>query len=186
MVEERPGCINFFWWRYSVSCRKSKRVATILPHVHTSSYSALFILHTSRGEHPCGSLSYLLSIMQVDMVEIFKIYSFYDERKGALLFRVFKTWVAASFDVRTVEVATFCYPAGSPHKKIQLMKMGLGGEHPSHPASQLNEKLDTPRFQMQADPKGQSSKDSLMIFFTSHLKHRQLQLLKLGQPQHQI
>jgi hypothetical protein len=77
------------------------------------------------------------------------------------VFRVFKIWVAASFDVRTVEVATFCYP-GSPHKTTPLVKIGLG-EHPSCPASQLIEELGTPIFQMQTDPEGQSSKDSLIL-----------------------
>jgi hypothetical protein len=67
------------------------------------------------------------------------------------VFRVFKIWVAVSFDVRTVEVAAFCYP-GSPHKRTPLVKIGLG-EHPSHPAaSQLKEKLGPPIFRMQIDP----------------------------------
>jgi hypothetical protein len=60
-----------------------------------------------------------------------------------------------------VKVTTFCYP-GSPHKKIQLFKIGLG-EHLSRPASQLKEKLDPPTFQMQTDPEGQSNKDSLLV-----------------------
>jgi hypothetical protein len=45
-----------------------------------------------------GSLSYLLSIREVDLLVIFKICGFYNEKRGAFLFRVFETWVAASFD----------------------------------------------------------------------------------------
>jgi hypothetical protein len=113
--------------------------------------------------HTCGSLSYLLSIREADILEIFKICGFYNERRGAFLFRVFETWVAASFDTRTVEVTTYCFPE-SPLKKMPLIKIGVG-EHPHRPAAQLNEKLDPPRFRMQTDPKGQSSKDSLMLLF---------------------
>jgi hypothetical protein len=80
------------------------------------------------------------------MVDIFKICGFYNKKKGAFLFRVFEIWVAESFDVGTL--TTFCYP-GSPHKKIPLIKIG-----PSHPASQLKEKLDPPTFRLQTDPKG--------------------------------
>jgi hypothetical protein len=56
------------------------------------------------------SLSYLLSIREVDLLEIFKIFGFYNEKRGAFLFWVFETWVAASFDTRTVEVTTYCFP----------------------------------------------------------------------------
>jgi hypothetical protein len=108
-------------------------------------------------------LSYLLSIREVDLLEIFKICGFYNEKRGAFLFRVFETWVAASFDTRTVEVTTYCFPE-SPNKKIPLIKIGVG-EHPCRPTAQLKEKLDPPRFRMQTDPKGQSSKDSLMLLF---------------------
>jgi hypothetical protein len=62
-----------------------------------------------------SSLSYLLSTREVDILEIFKICGFYNEKRGAFLFRVFETWVAASFDTRTVEVTTYCFPE-SPHK----------------------------------------------------------------------
>jgi hypothetical protein len=98
-----------------------------------------------------GSLSYLLSIRGVDILEIFKICGFYNEKRGAFLFRVFETWVAASFDTRTMQVTTYCFPE-SPHTKILLIKIGVG-EHHCRPKAQLKEKLD------------QSSKDSLMLLF---------------------
>jgi hypothetical protein len=110
-----------------------------------------------------GSLSYLLSIREVDLLEIFKICGFYNEKRGAFLFRVFETWVSASFDTRTVKVTTSCFPE-PPHKKTPLIKIGVG-EHPCRPKAQLKEKLDPPRFRMQTDPKGQLSKDNLMLLF---------------------
>jgi hypothetical protein len=85
----------------------------------------------------------MLSIREVDLLEIFKICGFYNEKRGAFLFRDFETWVAASFDKRTVEVTTYCFPE-SPHKKIPLIKIGVG-EHPCRPKAQLK-KLDPPRF----------------------------------------
>jgi hypothetical protein len=60
-------------------------------------------------------------------------------------------------------VTTYCFPE-SPHKRIPLIKIGVG-EHPCRPKAQLKEKLDPPRFRMQTDPKGQSSKDSLRLLF---------------------
>jgi hypothetical protein len=112
-----------------------------------------------------GCLSYLLSIREVDLVEILKICGFYQVKKGVFQFqfRVFETWVAATFERKTVEVTTYCYP-DARNKKIPLIKIGLG-DHPNRPASQLKEKLEPPRFRMQTDPDGQSSKDSLMLLF---------------------
>jgi hypothetical protein len=83
-----------------------------------------------------GSFSYLLSIREIDILEIFKICSFYDEIRGAFMFPVFETWVAASFDTRTVEVTTYWCPE-LPPKKIPLIKIGVG-EHPCPPNSERN------------------------------------------------
>jgi hypothetical protein len=59
-----------------------------------------------------GCLSYLLSIREVDLVEILKICGFYQARKGVLQFqfRLFEMWVAGTFERKTVEVTTYCYP----------------------------------------------------------------------------
>jgi hypothetical protein len=62
-----------------------------------------------------------------------------------------------------VEVTTYCFPE-LPHKKIPLVKIGVG-EHPCRSKAQLKEKVDPPRFRMQTDQKGQLSKDSLMLLF---------------------
>jgi hypothetical protein len=45
---ERPGPINFVLWRYSVFLIKFKIVvATMLPQVHTSSHSTLFLSYSA-------------------------------------------------------------------------------------------------------------------------------------------
>jgi hypothetical protein len=91
-----------------------------------------------------------------DLVEIFKICGFYNSKRSALLATVFKDWVAASFDLGTVEVTTF--------KKRTLIKIGCG-ESPKRPASQLAEGLTPPRFRMRSTTVGKSSMDSLMLLF---------------------
>jgi hypothetical protein len=95
-----------------------------------------------------GSLSYLLSIREVDILEIFKICGFYNEKRGAFLFRVFESLVATSFGSDSIlfpRVAT---------QKIPLIKIGVG-EHPCRPKAQLKLK----------DFESRLSKDSLMLLF---------------------
>ena len=88
-----------------------------------------------------GCLSYLLSIREVDLVEILKICGFYQLKKGVFQFQfsVFEMWVGATFERKTVEVTTYCYP-DARNKKIPLIKIGLG-DHPNRPASQLKKIL---------------------------------------------
>jgi hypothetical protein len=104
-----------------------------------------------------GSLSYLLNIEEGDLVAIFKICGFYNEKKGVFLLAAFRTWVAATFEPKTVEVTSF--------RKKPLIKIGRGS-HPRRPTDQLKENLDPPRFRMQTVAgQGKLSKDSLMNLF---------------------
>jgi hypothetical protein len=104
-----------------------------------------------------GSLSYLLNIEEGDLVAIFKICGFYNEKKGVFLLAAFRTWVAATFEPKTVEVTSF--------RKKPLIKIGRGS-HPRRPTDQLKENLDPPRFRMQTVAgQGNMSKDSLMSLF---------------------
>jgi hypothetical protein len=124
-------------------------------------FTWFYLNHVSAEESIAGgSLSYyLLSIREVDLLETFKIGGFYNKKRGAFLFRVSKAWVAASFDAHIVATTSWW-----PYKKIPLIKIGLG-EHLRHTASQSKEKLDPPRFRRKTDPKGKSSKESLMLLF---------------------
>jgi hypothetical protein len=77
---------------------------------------AVLLSNIYREEHP--RLSFIPAKYygrEVDILETFKLCGFYNEKRGAFLFRVFETWVAASFETRTVEVTTYCFPE-SPHK----------------------------------------------------------------------
>jgi hypothetical protein len=44
-----------------------------------------------------GSLSYLLSIREGELVDIFKICGFYNDKKGVFLLAAFRTWIRATF-----------------------------------------------------------------------------------------
>jgi hypothetical protein len=66
-------------------------------------------------------LSYLLNVEQGDLVEIFKICGFCNDKKVVFLLAVFRTWVAATFEARTVEVTIL--------RKKPLIKVGCGN-HP--------------------------------------------------------
>jgi hypothetical protein len=104
-----------------------------------------------------GSLSYLLNIEEGNIVAIFKICGFFNDKKGVFLLSIFRTWAAATFEARTVEVTIF--------RKKPLIKIGLGN-HPQWPMDQLKDNLDPPRFRMQIPPgQGKLSKDSLLNLF---------------------
>jgi hypothetical protein len=104
-----------------------------------------------------GTLSYLLSVQESDLIEIFKVCGFYNMKRNCFLRTAFKAWVVATFDRGSVEFTDF--------QRQDMLKIGLG-EHPCRPAEQLKEKLDPPRFQMlTADDEGKSSRDSLMRLF---------------------
>jgi hypothetical protein len=92
-------------------------------------------------------LSFLLSITEADVVEIFKICGFYHEKKVAILWHDFDMWVAASFEKETMEFIRFLFPEAR-NKKTTLIKIGTG-THPILPGAQVKEKLDPPSFQMQ-------------------------------------
>jgi hypothetical protein len=109
-----------------------------------------------------GCLSFLLSITEADIVEIFKICGFYNEKKITFPWNDFDMWVAASFKKGTMEF-TKCSSPEARNKKIPLLNLGTG-THPIWPGAQVKEKLDPPSFQMQS-AEGQSSKDSLMALF---------------------
>jgi hypothetical protein len=110
----------------------------------------------SAKESVPGTLSYLLSVKEADMVEILKVCGFYN-KKGSFQLTVFQMWVTANFNRGTVEVTSF--------RRKAFIKIGLG-EHPKRPLDQDKEKLDPPGFQMLAvGTEGKSSRDSLMRLF---------------------
>ena len=103
-----------------------------------------------------GTLSYLLSVTEEDLVEILKVCGFHN-KKGSFQKAVFKMWIGANFGRGTVECTSF--------RRKDIIKIGLG-EHPSRPVDQWKEKLDPPRFRMlTAGTEGKSSRDSLMRLF---------------------
>jgi hypothetical protein len=115
-----------------------------------------YYYHISAEESAPGSLSYLLDISEENLLEIFNICGFYDNKKSAFLLRAFETWVAGSFELGTVEVTSF-------RKKI-FIKIGTG-QSPKKPAAQVADEIAPPTFRMQTTTEGQSSKDSLMLLF---------------------
>jgi hypothetical protein len=84
-------------------------------------HSRCYFYHISSEESIPGSLSYLLSIREGELVEIFKICGFYNDKKGVFLLAAFRTWIRATFEAGTVEVTVF--------RKTPLIKIGLG-DHP--------------------------------------------------------
>jgi hypothetical protein len=113
----------------------------------------------SRGESVPGTLFFLLSAQEADLIEIFKVCGFYIFRRGIFLFQrlAFKTCVGATLERGTVKFYSF--------RKEVIIKIGLG-EHPCWLLDQLKEKFDPLRFQMlTADAESKSSKDSLMRLF---------------------
>jgi hypothetical protein len=78
----------------------------------------LFLLDIMRQEHP--RLAIIPSTKEGNLVAIFKICGFYIDKKGFLL-ATFRTWVATTFEARTVEVTMF--------RKKPFIKIGLGN-HP--------------------------------------------------------
>jgi hypothetical protein len=116
-----------------------------------------YFYRISAEESVPGTLSYLLSINEPDLVEIFKMCGFYHLKRGTFQKSVFEMWVGATFARGTVEVTTY--------KKKGMIKLGHG-EHPSRMLDQVKEKLDPPRFRMlTADGQGKACKDSLMRLF---------------------
>ena len=120
-------------------------------HEHTRRYYYSISTETSMP----GCLSFLLGITEADLVEIFKICGFYNEKKGIMQWSVFRMWVVASFDKGTMEVTSY--------KRSEFIKIGTG-THPNKPASQVKDQLLPPSFRMQTT-EGQSSKNSLMGLF---------------------
>jgi hypothetical protein len=118
--------------------------------------SRCYFYRISAEESIPGSLSYLLNIREAELVEIFKICGFYNDKKQVFLLAAFRTWIAASFEAGAVEVTSF--------RKKSLIKIGLG-DHPRRPADQLKEKLDPPRFRMQtAGGEGERNKSFMKLF----------------------
>jgi hypothetical protein len=111
--------------------------------------SRWYFYRISGEESVPGTLSYLISVKEADLVEIFKVCRFYNEQKGSFQLTVFKTWDSVLFERGTVEVTSFW--------RKDMIKIGLG-EHPSWPLDQFKEKLDPPRFRMMtAGAEGKSS-----------------------------
>ncbi len=135
---------------------KSKELLRLcLKSVHE--LSRCYFYSISSDKSIPGSLSYLLDIEEGDLVGIFKICGFFNNKKGFFLQAAFRTWVASTFEARTVEVTSF--------RKKALIKIGLGN-HPRRPTDQWKDNLDPPRFRMQtAAGPGKTSKDSLMSLF---------------------
>jgi hypothetical protein len=186
---ERSGSVNFSGGDIaSLAENSNELLRCCLKSIHHLTWC--YFYHKSVEESIPGSLPYLLSIREVDMVEIFKICDFCNEEKGAFLFWVFETWVAAaSFDVRTVEVTTLCYP-GSPHKKIPLIKISLG-KQTQPPCISIKKPGPSSKILNAASRlilKTNQAKTAWCFCLTSDLKHRQLQLvvLRLWQPQYQV
>ncbi len=98
--------------------------------------SRRYFYSISGEESVPGTLSYLLSIKEADLIEIFKICGFYRGGRRAFQRTIFETWVRSTFESGTVEVTTY--------KKQALIKIGHG-EHPKRPADQVKENLDPPQ-----------------------------------------
>ncbi len=114
--------------------------------------SRRYFYYISGDESVPGTLSYLLSVKESDLVEIFKVCGFHN-KKGSFQKAGFKMWVDANFKRGSVEFTAY--------RKKDILKIGLG-EHPSRPVDQWKEKLDPPRFRMlTAGTEGNSSRDSL-------------------------
>jgi hypothetical protein len=130
-------------------------VSICLKSIHD--LSRRYYYHLSGEESVPDTLSYLLSIQEADLVEIFKVCGFFNGRKGSFQSSVFKMWVSTNFERGTVEVTSF--------RRKDMIKIGVG-EHPSRPLDQFKEKLDPPRFRMMtAGVEGKSSRDCLMRLF---------------------
>lgn len=128
-----------------------------MPQVRARCDTRRYFYRISAEESVPGTLSYLLSINEPDLVEIFKMCGFYHLKRGTFQKSVFEMWVGATFARGTVEVTTY--------KKKGMIKLGHG-EHPSRMLDQVKEKLDPPRFRMlTADGQGKACKDSLMRLF---------------------
>jgi hypothetical protein len=69
-------------------------------------HSRCYFYCVSAEESIPGSLSYLLFIGEAELVEIFKICGFYNDNIGVFRLAAFRTWIAATFEAGTVEVAT--------------------------------------------------------------------------------
>jgi hypothetical protein len=96
-----------------------------------------YFYHISAEESVPGTLSYLLSIKEPDLVEIFKMCGFYHLKRGTFQRYVFEMWVGATFERGTVKVTTY--------EKKGVIKIGHG-EHLSWMLDQVKEKLNPPRF----------------------------------------
>jgi hypothetical protein len=78
------------------------------------------------------TLSFLLSVKEADLLEIFKLCRFYVFRRKVFWFQrdIFKAWVGDTFERGTVELYVF--------RKKPMIKLSLG-EHPCRPAEQWKE-----------------------------------------------
>jgi hypothetical protein len=124
-----------------------------------SSVDAISTAYQQRRASQALSPSYLLNTREADLVEIFVICGFYNDKKGLFLLAAFRTWIAATFEAGTVEVTIV--------RKTPIIKIGLGN-HPRWPVNQVKEKLNPPRFlrmQTAAGGQGKSIKDSFMQLF---------------------
>ena len=129
--------------RQSLSWRKRKRVATNMSLVAENAKELLQIclksIHDlgrryfyciSGEESVPGTLSFLLSVKEADLIEILKACGFYNVTRGSFLRTAFKSWVSANFDRGTVEYTSFW--------REDLLKIGLG-DNPSRPSDQDSE-----------------------------------------------
>ena len=104
-----------------------------------------------------GTLSFLLSVKETNLIEILTVCGFYNVKRGTFLRTAFKMWVGITFERGGVEYTQY--------KRDALLKIGLG-DHPSRPVDQWKENLDPPRFRMlTAGAEGISSRDNLMCLF---------------------
>jgi hypothetical protein len=105
-----------------------------------------YLYRISGEESIPSNPSYLLSIREADLMEIFKTCGFYKKKmRGTFQWTASETWFSVTFERGAVEVTTFYFEESNKKESLIMIVFVLVG-HPSQPAYQVKEKLDPPRF----------------------------------------